>query len=112
MSEEGDRARLRFIARMIEDIDTIIQRHGSVPQTLADIEGRPALLMCLHQIGETLFRLENAGFRSQLPVAEAYTMRNIISHSYLGLNDDIIVQTVREDLPELGLSIQKLLESV
>ncbi|MBE7437278.1 MAG: DUF86 domain-containing protein [Spirochaetales bacterium] len=96
---------------MIQDIEVIVKRHESVQKTLDDIEGRPALLMCLHQIGETLFRLENIDMRAQLPVTEAYTMRNIIAHSYLGVNDDIISQTVDQDLPELNLMVQRLLQN-
>lgn len=51
MSE--DIARIKFVKRMINSIEVIVSRHGSVSAALADEEeDQKALLMCLQQIGD------------------------------------------------------------
>ena len=47
MSKSSDRAELEFILTLIQDIEFITERHESIPNTLNDIEGKRAILMCL-----------------------------------------------------------------
>ena len=41
--------------------------------------------------------------------SEAWGMRNRIAHSYLGVDDDIIVQTVRNRIPGLRANLERWL---
>ncbi len=110
MSLKSDQARLEFIVLLIKYIDIIIARHGDVEKTLDDIEGRYAILMCCQQIGETLYKIEGETIKNQLPVHAAYSMRNIITHDYLGINSKIIAGIITNDLPELKTKITCILE--
>ena len=47
---------------------------------------------------------------SQLPWMEMYTVRNIVTHEYHGVNLKIIWQTITEDLPPLSIQIKEVLE--
>ena len=51
MSHRGDIARLVKTIKYINTIEKIIARHKDSIDTLHDLEGQPALLMCLIQIG-------------------------------------------------------------
>ncbi len=109
MSDQNDMARLEFIQEMISDIEKIIERHGTIDETLDDFEGHHAVLMCLFQIGEALNKIKSVEVRENLPVALAYTMRNIIAHDYIGVNKRVINQTVTDDIPVLKETIKRIL---
>jgi uncharacterized protein with HEPN domain len=78
---------------------------------LNDIEGYHALMMCLMQIGESLSKIKEEKFKDILPVNFAYRMRNIIAHDYLGVNLNIINETLKNDIPQLKKIILELIES-
>jgi len=60
MSFESITAKCEFVLRMIENIYTISERHNGIVAALSDeIEARPAILMALLQIGETINKLES-----------------------------------------------------
>lgn len=107
MFENSDRIRLHFILQMISDIEMIVERHGGGKATLDDVEGRHAVLMCFMQIGESMNKITTESIRQNLPTDLAYTMRNIIAHDYLGINQKIIEQTIEQDLPVLKATISK-----
>ncbi|MBP7284599.1 MAG: hypothetical protein KBA66_23640 [Leptospiraceae bacterium] len=68
MLNDSDKAKLEFIFKMISSIEIIIERHKGIDQTIEDLEGQNAILICVLQIGETLNKLENAELRTSLPV--------------------------------------------
>lgn len=74
MSLESDKARVEFILELTHDIKMIVSRHGSEAESLADFEGKHAILMCLIQIGETLNNIEQTELIVELPVSLAYRM--------------------------------------
>jgi len=52
-------AKIEFVLEMIENIETVCQRHRGIREALEDeVEGRAAILMFLMQIGETLKKLD------------------------------------------------------
>jgi uncharacterized protein with HEPN domain len=112
MYEESDRARLDYILSMIRDIEEIVRRYDSTNAALNDTVGRHALLMCLMQIGEKLYQLRNESITSRLPVYGAYSVRNIIAHDYGGVNNGIIDNIVRDNIPELKKSIEGILDEI
>jgi uncharacterized protein with HEPN domain len=109
MSNRADRARLEYLLKLIDDLSIIVGRHNGVKAALEDVEGFHAVMMCCLQLGETLNKLENISLREQLPVSLAYAMRNIIAHDYLGINPDVIVATVDNDIPGLRSRIESIL---
>ena len=111
MSLKSDQARLEYVLKMIADIDFIISRHGSIQKTLKDTEGYHAVMMCLMQTGETLNRIGNNELRASLPVSLAYGFRNIIAHDYLGINSNVVISTVENDLPALKKTIKRLIQN-
>jgi len=109
MSLKGDNARLEYVVKLIDDIDFIIERHGDTATALKDTEGYHALMMCLMQIGETLNSIKDEEIRNSLPVSLAYGFRNVIAHNYLGINPQVVITTINDDLPGLKSSISDLL---
>ncbi|MEI6704128.1 MAG: HepT-like ribonuclease domain-containing protein [Deltaproteobacteria bacterium] len=109
MSYRADRARLEYLLKLIDDLNVIVGRHGSVTAAIQDVEGFHAVMMCCLQLGETLNKLETPSLREKLPVSLAYSMRNIIAHDYLGINLDVIVATVENDIPDLNCRIESIL---
>ena len=110
MSKISDRAKLEFIITLIEDIEFITNRHESISNTLNDIEGKHAILMCLQQIGESLGKLEDIKKKSELEGKEANLMRNIIAHDYMGIKLSIVVKTLEISIPKLKSKIQSILK--
>lgn len=112
MYNESDLLRLKFISEMIDTIRFIGNRHRSIKMALEDKEGQPALLMCMLQIGETLNKLKDEKLISMLPVSAAYTMRNIISHDYLGVDLSVIETTIMSDVPILEKKVRQLISDL
>lgn len=111
MSRKADFARLEGIVGYVDDIFAIVGRHGSITNTLNDMEGQYAVMLCLTQIGELLGKVQEPELASQLPVRMAGGLRNIIVHDYEGVEMTIIGNTIRESLPELRLTVQALLDA-
>ncbi len=109
MFNETTLAKLEFTLQMIEDIEKITERHKGIDDALDDVEGYHALLMCLMQIGESLVKIKEEKAASALPVGLAYKMRNIIAHSYEGVDIDMVKLTLKTDVPKLKKDINKLL---
>jgi hypothetical protein len=51
------RSKYEFILKMIDDIEYAVSRHTSVTEALSDRVSKPAILMSLMQIGETLGKM-------------------------------------------------------
>ena len=109
MSKTSDLARLEFVEELIANIEEIIQRHGGILESLRDMEGKHALLMCLQQIGENLGRLENPDWKLELEGKEASLMRNIIAHDYMGVKLSLVQKTIEVNIPLLRSKINQLI---
>lgn len=109
MSEHSDSAKLDFILEMIEDVEFICKRHGGVTQALEDREGKPAILMSVLQMGETLKKISDETLKSALPIQGTYGVRNIIVHDYEGVDLALVENLVRTFSPELKQLSRQLL---
>jgi len=72
--------------------------------------------MRLQVIGEHVGKLlkENDNLLkgySDIPWNAIYGMRNIISHEYANIDEDIVVSVINEDLPRLKSVVQELLNN-
>ena len=109
MSNVSDISRLEFILEMIEDIEYTIEENTSLTKALENRIGKHALLMCLMQIGESLNKIENPSLKEKLPIRGAYDVRNFIAHDYQGVDLDLLENILRHLIPELKMTIQKIL---
>ena len=107
-------AKVAFILEMIENIETVCQRHNGLSFALEDeVEGRAALLMFLLQIGETLQKLdvnELSQYNLEKEIKGAYDVRNFIAHDYEGVNIVLIEEILKDNLPELKNKMLKLFD--
>jgi len=112
MSKISVEAKVEFILLMIENIYKIIDRHNGVFKALDDsIEGRPAILMCLMQIGESLNKIDKSileRFDLIDDTKGSYNVRNFIAHDYDGVDLSLIEMILRDRLPILKTKILKL----
>ena len=106
-------AKVAFILEMIENIEMVIARHGSITKALEDtLEARAAILMYLMQIGETLKKVELALLQKydlEVEMKGAYDVRNFIAHDYDGVNIIVIEDIIRTNLPILKSRIETML---
>ena len=107
-------AKVEFILEMIENIETVCNRHSGVSKALDDeVEGRAALLMFLLQIGESLKKIDVndvAKYDLDREIKGAYDVRNFIAHDYEGVNIIVIEDILKDNLPELKIKMQKLFD--
>ena len=90
-------ARLYFIHEKIGDIFTFRKRFSTIEDLLNDKMGFDAVLMSLLQIGETLHKLGDSPYATDLPIKGAYDMRNFIAHDYEGVNKAIVDDIIQKE---------------
>lgn len=110
MSHRGDAARLFKISKYISDIEIIVKRHGSPEDSLADMEGQYAIMLCIAQIGELLNKIRSPEWSNRLPVKYAVAFRNIVVHDYEGINMNLAIRTLKESIPALKIIILDLIK--
>ncbi len=110
MSERKTAVQIDFLLEMIEKIEFIVHRHGSVVNALEDTEGQLALLMAVSQIGETLNKID-LNTIEYLDLVEtrkgAYETRNFIVHDYDGVDLYLIEKVIVEFLPEMKSKLER-----
>ncbi len=116
MYKRSTKAKIEFILKMISNIETIIQRHCNITNALNDsIEARPAILMSLMQIGESLKKIDDDILKKYDLLNEkkgAYSVRNFIAHDYDGVDLGLIEVILRENLPQLKEKLKMLLQDI
>jgi len=112
MSRNSINAKIEFVLKMISNIETIIERHGSIVKVLEDdVEAKPAILMALMQIGESIQKIDSEvlkRFDLEVDTRGAYNVRNFIAHDYDGIDLGLIEAILRDNIPELKVKVQKL----
>lgn len=109
MSKFTESARLEFILEMIEDIEFFLQDDNSIVLALQNRKSKPAILMSLMQIGETLHKIESNELQKLLPIKGAYDVRNFIAHDYEGVDLGLIENILRSLIPKLKNDIIKII---
>jgi len=69
--------------------------------------------MCLYQISELIIRIKSPEvsdkISSKLPWHEIKAFRNVLAHGYGTVNDDLLWNTAREDIPKVRALCSELL---
>jgi uncharacterized protein with HEPN domain len=79
----------------------------------ADKKTEFAVIRALEIVGEAARRIPTS-YREEhphIPWAEMAGMRDKLIHDYFGVDLEVVLKTVREDLPPLIVAVQALLES-
>lgn len=109
MSNNTDKPILEFVLLMIKEAENVIERHGSAYRALNDFEGKNAILFNLLQIGEKLNKIHSPHIRALLPINEAYSIRNRITHDYDGIDLIIVEEVLNEEFPTLKKTILEII---
>ena len=111
------------LLEIIESIDLIISWSGKI-KTPSDFLTTPqnimafnACVMRLEVIGEHVGRLlktdaDLLNNHAEIPWLAIYDMRNIISHEYSHVDEEIVFSVIREDVPYLKAAINQMLNSI
>lgn len=105
---------------IIESIDLISEWSAGINQavefliTSNNVMVFNACVMRLQVIGERVGRLmkdspELLETHSEIPWLAIYDMRNIISHEYSNVDEDVVFSTIKDDLPPLRIVIEQML---
>ncbi|MBQ0026010.1 MAG: DUF86 domain-containing protein [Lachnospiraceae bacterium] len=102
---ERDRAILLRIKKYCEDIGIFIDRFGENYDVFTtDRAYFNAVSMCVFQIGELSGKLSE-DYRDetsdQIPWQDIKGMRNIVAHDYGSIDEELLWETVIEDIPAL-----------
>jgi len=116
MSNQKAINRIKTIKKKIEFIDNIVSEKGSVINALEDEQNsRASILMHLTSIAEQFDKLLHSGelevlsnFEKQ-DIKGSYELRNFIAHDYEGIDFHIVEDVIRERLPIILKSTEKIL---
>ena len=108
------------LEQIIESIELIISRCENIndanefllsPDNMMRFD---SCVMRLQAIGEQIGKLlkeENCPFDKypEIPWVAAYDMRNFISHEYANIDEAIVFDVIKEDLPRMQEAVKKIL---
>ena len=100
-----------IIKKLINHIERINYYCGQdIEKSLQDLKTLEACIFNLSQMGELVKRI-SADFEethSDIPWRKLYGLRNKIVHDYEGINKTLILEIIRDDLPDLLLKLKQL----
>jgi uncharacterized protein with HEPN domain len=103
----------------LEDIKVAIEKIMECTQDIPDVQSLEtdwlrydAILRNLEIIGEASHKISDAVKIQfpEIPWADMYRTRNIISHQYFGIDSDIIWRIITNHLPSNLLEIKEIIE--
>jgi len=109
MSKRSDMAKLELILKYIKDLQMIVDRHGSIEATIADMEGEYATMMCIAQIGEIVNKIKAPDILSKLPAPLIIGLRNRLVHDYEEVDKKIISEIIKTHIPDLKKIVASLM---
>lgn len=106
---------LQKIIRYCDEITRILKKHHYNKKDFEnDIEFQFASGMCIIQIGELVSRLNEdfIGNFPDIPWRQIKGLRNIYAHDYDIIDNNIIWETITEEIPDLQEKIQVILNII
>jgi len=114
MSKKGEsrdfRDYLNDILEMIKDINNFT--HGMSYEGLVnDKKTLYAVIRCLEVLGEAVRKIpdDTRNEYSEMPWQEIAGMRNKLIHEYFGIDTETIWDTIKDDLPALKKTVERIL---
>lgn len=103
-----------FLEHIKESIDEIENHIGNMSEKifLDDIKTKDAVIRRIEIIGEATKNLP-VSFKKKNPQIEwqdISNMRNKLIHEYFGVDEYLVWEVIKKDIPKLKKQIQKLLE--
>lgn len=109
----GDKARLQHIYDAIEEIESYL-----INTVFSDfIENSMMRFACIKQmeiIGEASNHISDeikSNF-SQIEWNQIVGMRNVFVHEYFGIDESIVWEIIKNDLPELKVRVREILSTI
>ena len=107
--------RINLIYKKINFIDSIVKEKGSISLALEDEQNsRASILMHLTSIAEQFDKLlhngelEILGYFEKQDIKGSYELRNFIAHNYEGIDLYIVEEVIKQRLPIIKQSIEKI----
>jgi uncharacterized protein with HEPN domain len=101
-----------YIGHMLDVVKKIMAKTGSISreQFDADENLRLALTHLLQTIGEATRRIsrELQAEHPEVPWAAIIGMRHKVVHDYMGVEEEVVWRTARDEVPRLHAALQKL----
>jgi len=103
---------LLSLIETIQKIELYSTNYNSAEEFYNNTRDFDASMMNFIVIGENVGKLsENIKEQnSQINWNKIYGFRNIIAHHYFGINVDIVWEIIKDDLPELKLSLNNIIK--
>lgn len=111
MLTNNDKAKLEFVLQMLDEVQLLIQRYESTYKALIDFAGKNSILFNMLQIGEKLNKIQSLEIRDLLPIKEAYSIRNRITHDYDGIDLQIVEEIITFEFPKLKSELMAILNN-
>jgi len=113
MSSRSDQEFLEDIQEAIRRADDYVAGM-SYTDFLVDLKTQDAVIRALEIVGEATKRLsiETRERYSTVPWKSMAGVRDKLIHDYFGVNFDIVWQIVHDELPEVGVKIGQILDSM
>ena len=110
---QRDRQRLEHILRHCRDVSDFIDRFGADYNVfIQDRAYYNAVAMCVMQVGELANGLSEEfreATKDQMPWGMIRGMRNWLAHSYTEIDDMVLWETAKNDLPKVFAFCEKQL---
>lgn len=111
------------LEQIVESIELVISRCENVnepndfllsPDSMMKFD---SCVMRLQTIGEQIGKIlkeDNCPFDKypEIPWVAAYDMRNFISHEYANIDEVIVFDVIKEDLPRMQETVEKILSEM
>jgi len=108
--------RVKLIKKKIEFINKIIEQKGSIELALEDeINSRASILMHLISIADKLIKNGEVEILSNFDkqdIKGSYDLRNYIAKDFEGVNLYIVEDVIKNRLPEILKSVNKILKDL
>ena len=109
---QKDKIIIQKILQYCKDIGEMINRFGDDIQVyVSDFAYQYACSMCIIQIGELVGQLsdELKNERQEVPWKLIKDMRNIFAHDYARVDNEIVWDTLKNNIPDLKQKCEKIL---
>jgi len=114
MFKQNDIANIKNIIWAIEKIEISLKNINSIDELVQNEEKFDSIIVKLMNIGESADKLSNE-LKNKFPEVDwkgMYRMRNIITHSYHSLDESIVWDITKNELPTDKVQILTILKEI